>query len=85
MEDDLLGEQSHAFFRATRLSVRGSAAWPHAGIYSVIIVTQGQGVAETAHGHVQLKRGDTLAILAGTAETTISGDLQLVAAMPSFD
>jgi len=84
-EDDLLGEQSHAFFRATRLSVRGSAAWPHAGIYSVVIVTRGQGVAETVHGEVQLKRGDTLAILAGTAETTISGDLELVAAMPSFD
>ena len=40
---------------------------------------------QTAHGHVQLQRGDTLAILAGTAETTISGDLELVAAMPSFD
>jgi mannose-6-phosphate isomerase len=84
-EDDLLGKQSHAFFRATRLSVRGAASWPHAGIYAVVIVTGGQGVARTAHGEVQLKRGDTLAILAGTAETTISGDLELVAAMPSFD
>jgi mannose-6-phosphate isomerase len=83
-EEDLLGEQSHAFFRAYRLSVRGAAPWPHAGIYSVVIVTQGQGVARTAHGDVALSRGDTLAILAGTAATTISGDLELVVAMPSM-
>ena len=84
-EEDLLGDQSHAFFQAHRLTVKGSAPWPHAGIYSIIIVTDGQGVAETAHGRVELRHGDTLAMLAGTAATTISGDLQLVAAMPSFD
>ena len=85
LEEDLLGVQSHAFFKANRLTVRGSADWPHAGVYSVVIVTQGKGVARTAHGEVELRRGDTLAILAGTAPTTIAGELELVAAMPSFD
>jgi mannose-6-phosphate isomerase len=85
LQEDLLGVQSHAFFKAHRLTVRGSAAWPYAGTYAVVVVTAGQGVARTVHGSLDLKRGDTLAILAGTAETTISGDLELVAAMPSFD
>jgi mannose-6-phosphate isomerase len=85
LEEDLLGPQSHAFFRTHRLTVRGSAPWPHRGIFSIVIVTAGQGVARTAHGELALRRGDTLAILAGTAATTIDGDLELVAAMPSFD
>lgn len=83
-EEDLLGEQSHAFFKAHRLVVHGSAPWPHAGIYSVVIVTEGNGAAETKHGQVSLARGDTLAILAGTAATTISGDLELLVATPSM-
>ncbi len=49
-EEDLLGEQSHPFFRAHRLVVHGSAPWPHAGIYSVLMVTGGQGLAGTEHG-----------------------------------
>ena len=67
-----------------RLVVHGSAPWPHAGIYTIVIVTEGQGVAETAHGQLPVRRGDTLAILAATAETTLHGDLELVVATPSF-
>jgi mannose-6-phosphate isomerase len=84
LEEDLLGAQSHAFFRAHRLTVKGAADWPYAGIYGVVIVTGGQGVAETAHGHIELRRGDTLAMLAGTAPTTIRGDIELVVAMPGL-
>jgi len=83
-EEDLLGEQSHAFFQAHRLVVHGSAPWPHRGIYSVVIVTAGEGLAETDHGRVTLAGGDTLAILAATAATTMSGDLELVVATPSM-
>ena len=83
-EDDLLGEPSHPYFRMHRLVVHGAAPWPHAGVYAVVIVTLGQGLAETSHGQVALRRGDTLAILAGTAPSTISGDLELVVATPSF-
>ena len=83
-EDDLLGEQSHPFFRAHRLVVNGSTAWPHPGVYAVVIVTAGSGTAETAHGRLDLVRGDTLAVLAATAETTLSGDLDLLVATPSM-
>jgi mannose-6-phosphate isomerase class I len=83
-EEDLLGEQSHAYFRLHRLVVHGSVAWPHEGVYAVVIVTAGQGLAETSHGQMPLARGDTLAILAGTAPSVISGDLTLVVATPSL-
>ena len=72
------------FFKAFRLSVNGSVAWPHAGVYSVNIVTEGSGMAETANGRVDLAAGDTFTILAGTAPTTISGDLQMLVTTPSF-
>jgi mannose-6-phosphate isomerase len=83
-EEDLLGEQSHPYFQMHRLVVRGSAPWPHAGRFAIVIVTEGQGLAETAHGQVSLARGDTLAILAGTAATTISGDVESIVATPSL-
>ena len=83
VEEDLLGEQSHPFFRTNRLVVHGSVPWPYGGVYAVVVVTDGQGVAETANGEVAIARGDTLAVLAGTAATTISGDLELVVATPS--
>ncbi len=83
LEEDLLGEQSHPYFRVHRLTVRGAAPWPHAGIFSVVIVTGGEGVAETTHGRLELRRGDTLTILAGTAAVMLRGDLELVVAMPS--
>jgi len=83
-QDDLWGPQSNPFFKAFQLVVNGSMAWPHAGIYSVNIVTEGSGVAETAHGRLELKAGDTFAILAATAATTISGDLKMLVTTPSF-
>jgi mannose-6-phosphate isomerase len=84
-EDDVWGEQSDPYFKAFRLVVRGSVAWPHAGVYSVVIVTEGSGVAETAHGRLELAAGDTFAMLAATAPTTLSGDLQMLVTTPSFD
>jgi hypothetical protein len=64
--------------------VHGSAPWPHAGVYAVVIVTGGAGVAETVHGQLPVRRGETIAVLADTAETTIHGDLELVVATPSW-
>jgi mannose-6-phosphate isomerase class I len=84
LEEDLLGAQSHAFFRAHRLTVKGVVEWPYSGIYAVVIVTGGQGVAETVHGRIELRRGDSLAMLAATAPTTIRGDVELVVAMPGL-
>jgi len=83
-EDDVWGRQSDPFFKAYRLVVDGSVVWPHAGIYSVNIVTAGSGVAETAHGKLDLKAGDTFAILAATAPTKVSGDLEMLVTTPSF-
>jgi mannose-6-phosphate isomerase len=85
LEEDLLGEQSHAYFRVHRLSLTGRLAWPHPGTFAILVVTDGRGVAETARGRVDAVRGDTLAILAGTAPVTIEGDLRLLVAMPSVD
>ena len=82
--DDVLGGQSHEFFRIDRLSVSDAAPWPHPGRYAVAIVTSGEGEATTAHGRMPLRHGDTLAILADTAETTISGEVELLVATPSF-
>jgi|GEM_PF-25866 len=83
-EDDVWGAQSDPFFKAYRLVVDGSVAWPHRGVYSVVIVTGGFGVAETAHGRLELKAGDTFAVLAATAPITISGDLEMLVTTPSF-
>jgi mannose-6-phosphate isomerase len=83
-EDDIWGPQSDPYFKAFRLHVDGSVAWPHAGVYSVNIVTAGSGMAETAHGTLELRAGDTFTILGGTAPTTISGNLELVVTTPSF-
>jgi len=83
-EEDLLGPQSHRFFRAYRLVIRGAAVWPHHGTYAVGIVTQGRGVAETRHGALDLTAGDTFAVLANTSETTLSGDLDVIVAMTSI-
>lgn len=82
--DDVLGEQSHEFFRVDRLSVSDAAPWPHQGRYAVAVVTSGEGEATTAHGRMPVRHGDTLAMLADTAETTISGQLELLVATPSF-
>ena len=59
-------------------------AWPYAGAYSVNIVTGGAGLAETAHGALELQAGDTFTILGGTAPTTISGELEMLVTTPSF-
>ena len=83
-EDDVWGPQSDPYFKAFRLTVDGSVAWPHHGVYSVNIVTAGSGVAETPHGALPLKAGDTFTVLAGTAPTTISGDLEMLVTTPSF-
>jgi mannose-6-phosphate isomerase len=83
-EDDVWGTQSDPYFKAFRLVVNGSVAWPHPGVFSVNIVTGGSGVAETAHGRLALAAGDTFTILGGTAPTTISGELELLATTPSF-
>ncbi len=83
-EDDVWGAQSDPYFKAFRLVVDGAVAWPHAGVYSVVIVTEGAGVAETAHGSLELRAGDTFAMLAATVPTTISGNLQLLVTTPSF-
>jgi mannose-6-phosphate isomerase len=84
-EEDVWGTQSDPYFKAFRLSVNGSVAWPHTGVYAVVIVTEGAGVAETAHGRLAMKAGDTFAMLAATAPTTISGDLQMLVTTPSFE
>ncbi len=83
-EDDVWGPQSDPYFKAFRLVVDGSVAWLHAGVYSVVIVTEGSGVAETSHGRLELNAGDTFAVLAATAPTTISGTLQMLVTTPSF-
>jgi len=83
-EEDVWGPQSSPFFKAFRLVVNGSVAWPHEGVYSVVIVTAGSGVAETAHGRLELKTGDTFAVLAATAPATINGDLEMLVTTPSF-
>jgi hypothetical protein len=83
-EDDVWGPQSDPYFKAFRLVVDGSVPWPHVGIYSVNIVTGGSGVAETAHGRLDLSAGDTFTILGATAPTTISGKLELLVTTPSF-
>jgi mannose-6-phosphate isomerase len=84
VEEDLLGPPSHPYFRMHRLAVHGSAPWAHGGVYAVVIVTDGEGVAETRHGQLALRRGDTLVVLAGTAQTALHGDLEMVVATPSF-
>jgi mannose-6-phosphate isomerase class I len=83
-QDDIWGPQSDPYFKAFRLSVSGSVAWPHAGVYTVNIVTGGSGVAETEHGALELKAGDTFTVLGGTAPTTISGELKMLVTTPSF-
>jgi mannose-6-phosphate isomerase len=82
--DDVLGEQSHPYFRMERLAVQDSAPWPYPGRFAVVIVTDGSGYAETVHGQLPLTRGDTLAVLAGTAQTTIGGKVELLVSTPSF-
>jgi mannose-6-phosphate isomerase len=82
--DDLLGEQSHPFFLARKLVVKGTAPWPSEGIYSVVIVTGGSGTASTAHGSLDIKSGDTFAVFGGTAPTTISGDVEMMVASPGL-
>jgi mannose-6-phosphate isomerase len=84
-EDDVWGPQSDPYFKGFRLAVDGSVAWPHAGVYSVVIVTDGTGVVETAYGRLEISAGDTFAVLAATAPTTISGDLQMLVTAPSFE
>jgi mannose-6-phosphate isomerase len=84
-EEDVWGTQSDPFFKGFRLTVDGSAPWPHTGVYAVAIVTEGAGVAETAYGRLEITAGDTFAVLAATAPTTISGDLQMLVTAPSFD
>ena len=83
-QDDIWGPQSDPYFKAFRLTVDGSLAWPHAGVYSVNIVTGGSGVAETGYGALELHAGDTFTILGGTAPTTISGELEMLVTTPSF-
>jgi mannose-6-phosphate isomerase len=82
--EDTLGEQSHPFFRIDRLSVRDTAPWPHPGRFGIGIVTEGAGEAQSAHGVLPISRGDTFAVLADTAETTIAGQVKLLIATPSF-
>jgi mannose-6-phosphate isomerase len=82
--DDTLGEQSHPYFRMDRLMVRDAAPWPHPDRFGIGIVTGGEGAAETTHGSLPLRHGDTVAVLADTAETTLSGELELLVATPSF-
>lgn len=84
-EEDVWGPQSDPYFKGFRLAVDGSVAWPHAGVYSVVIVTDGAGLAETAHGSLEIRAGDTLAVLAATAPITISGHLQMLVTTPSSD
>jgi mannose-6-phosphate isomerase len=82
--DDTLGEQSHPYFRIDRLMVRDAAPWPYPDRFGIGIVTEGEGTAETAHGAMPLRHGDTVALLADTAETTLSGQIELLVATPSF-
>jgi mannose-6-phosphate isomerase len=83
-EDDLLGVQSHPFFEAHRLVVGGSAPWPYPGVYAVAIVTAGVGTASTSRGSLEIRAGDTFAILGGTAATTIRGDIEMIVATPGL-
>jgi mannose-6-phosphate isomerase len=83
-EADVWGPQSEPYFKAFRLVVDGSVQWRHAGVYSVSIVTRGSGIAETAHGQLELQAGDTFAMLAATAPATLSGDLEMLVTTPSF-
>ena len=83
-EEDVWGPQSDPYFKAFRLVVDGQVAWPHAGVYSVNIVTGGSGMAETAHDALRIQAGDTFAVLGGTASTTISGQLEMLVTTPSF-
>lgn len=82
-EEDVLGSQSHRYFRAYRLVTRGPTPWPHHGTFAVGIVVGGQGVAETRYGTLNLVDGDTFAVLADTSETTLHGALELIVATSS--
>jgi mannose-6-phosphate isomerase len=81
LEEDLLGQQSHAYFRVHRMTIDGRVEWPHRGTFGIVVVTDGRGVTESARGRVDVVRGDTLAILAETAPTTFEGDLRLLIAL----
>jgi mannose-6-phosphate isomerase len=83
-EEDVWGAQSDPYFKAFRLFVDGQLDWPHAGRYTVNIVTAGAGVAETAHGALEIKAGDTFTVLGRTAPISISGDLEMLVTAPSF-
>lgn len=83
-QDDVWGSQSDPYFKCFRLSVNGSLGWPYGGVYTVNIVTGGSGVAETEHGALELRSGDTFTVLAGTAPTTISGELEMLVTTPSL-
>jgi mannose-6-phosphate isomerase len=83
-EEDVWGPQSDPYFKAFRLVIDGSLVWPHAGVFAVVIVTEGEGVAETAHGSLPIAAGDTFAVLAATAPTTVSGWLRMLVATPSI-
>jgi mannose-6-phosphate isomerase len=83
-EEDIWGAQSDPFFKGHRLVVDGSVRWPHRGRYAVVIVTGGSGMAESAHGQMEIHSGDTLAVLAATAPVTISGEVEMLVLTPSF-
>jgi mannose-6-phosphate isomerase len=81
--DDLLGAQADAFFRARRARVSGAVDWPFAGCFSVGIVTAGEGRVTNAHGSLDVRRGDTLALLAAAPPSVIDGSLEVIALGPA--
>ncbi len=83
-EEDVWGAQSDPFFKGFRLVVEGQVDWPHAGRYAVNVVTGGSGVAETAHGALEIAAGDTFAVLGGTAPMVIRGEVEMLVTTPSF-
>ncbi len=66
------------FFSASRLVVRGSAAWPFAAAFGVGVVTDGAGSVAGASSTLALRRGSTFAMPAGGGHITGEPELELI-------
>lgn len=66
------------FFSASRLVVRGSAAWPFAEAVSIGVVTAGRGSVSGAHRSLPLARGATFAMPAIDGVVTGDPELELI-------
>jgi mannose-6-phosphate isomerase len=66
------------FFSASRLVVRGSAAWPFGDTFAVGVVTGGRGSVQGATSTLVLGRGSTFAMPEGGGHIAGEPDLELI-------